>query len=134
MPPGGAAVLTSLVRGLSVEYATALVMTVIGAYTLIGGLGATFYVSYFNTAVIYIVMMIFIMTVYHNPENPNNPLGKSKHKSDTFENYVNKGVFLLAARSITYNDSHSELVPLQFRVRRMTVMYNGHLGSLYPLN
>ncbi|XP_064598785.1 uncharacterized protein LOC135465474 [Liolophura sinensis] len=72
---GGAAVLTSLVRGLSVEYATALVMTVIGAYTLIGGLGATFYVSYFNTAIIYIAMLIFMMAVYHNAENPNNPLG-----------------------------------------------------------
>lgn len=50
---GGAAVMKSLVQDISVEYATLLVTTVIGAYTFIGGLGATFYVSYFNTGIIY---------------------------------------------------------------------------------
>eukprot|EP00105_Crassostrea_gigas_P021844 XP_011441136.1 PREDICTED: urea-proton symporter DUR3 [Crassostrea gigas] len=63
---GGAAVMKSLVQDISVEYATLLVTTVIGAYTFIGGLGATFYVSYFNTGIIYILMMIFVMNVFND--------------------------------------------------------------------
>ncbi|XP_060071327.1 uncharacterized protein LOC132551230 [Ylistrum balloti] len=72
---GGAAVLTSLIQNISVEYATVLIAAVIGAYTLIGGLGATVYVSYFNTAIIYIIMVIFIMKIYNDPDSPDNPLG-----------------------------------------------------------
>ncbi|XP_021366508.1 urea-proton symporter DUR3-like [Mizuhopecten yessoensis] len=72
---GGAAVLTSLIQDISVEYATVLIAAVIGAYTLIGGLGATVYVSYFNTSIIYIIMVIFIMKIYNDPDSPDNPLG-----------------------------------------------------------
>ncbi|XP_071147925.1 uncharacterized protein [Mytilus edulis] len=72
---GGAAVLTSLVKGLNVEFATVLVVAVIGTYTFIGGLGATFYVSYFNTALIYIIMLIIMQKVYNDPDNSSNPLG-----------------------------------------------------------
>ncbi|ESO83679.1 hypothetical protein LOTGIDRAFT_169159 [Lottia gigantea] len=71
---GGAAVITSLVEGMSVEYATMLVAMITGAYTVIGGLGATFYVSYFNTAIIYIVTLIFLTKVYHD-DDVKNPLG-----------------------------------------------------------
>ena len=46
---GGTAVMTSLVRGMSLEVCTAMVVAVMGTYTFIGCLGATFYVSYFNT-------------------------------------------------------------------------------------
>ncbi|XP_041377330.1 urea-proton symporter DUR3-like [Gigantopelta aegis] len=72
---GGAVVITNLVANISLEYATVLVSAVIGAYTFIGGLGATFYVSYFNTAIIYTVMLIFLLKVYGEPNNPDNPLG-----------------------------------------------------------
>ena len=73
---GGAAVMTNLVKGLSVELATGLVAMVIGTYTAIGGLGATFYVSYFNTSIIYIIMLMFLVKVYHDPDNDTNPLGE----------------------------------------------------------
>ncbi|XP_048764480.2 uncharacterized protein LOC125672302 [Ostrea edulis] len=63
---GGAAVLKSLVHDISVEYATLLVTAVIGTYTFIGGLGATFYVSYFNTGIIYVLMMVFVMNIFNN--------------------------------------------------------------------
>ena len=67
---------TSLVKYISVEYATTLVGAIIGAYTFIGGLGATFYVSYFNTAIIYFVMITFIAKVYMDPDNSDNPIGE----------------------------------------------------------
>merc|ERR1719225_2408414 len=75
----GTAVLNSLVKDLSPELAAMLLATVIGGYTLIGGLGATFYVSYFNTALIFILILMLVVEVFYNPfENPENPFGDSE--------------------------------------------------------
>ncbi|XP_033624975.1 urea-proton symporter DUR3-like [Asterias rubens] len=80
---GGCAVLTSLVDGLSLELAAMALAAVIGTYTFIGGLGATFYVSYFNTSVIFIIMLLFLIKVYHDPtDSPDNPLGSAKKVFD----------------------------------------------------
>ena len=59
----GTAVLNSLVADLSPELAAMLLATVIGGYTLIGGLGATFYVSYFNTALIFVLIIMLVVEV-----------------------------------------------------------------------
>ena len=64
-----------MVDGLSVEFSTVLVAAVIGTYTFIGGLGATFYVSYFNTALIYVIMLIVIQKVYNDSSDTTSPLG-----------------------------------------------------------
>ena len=40
-----------------------LLASVIGGYTLIGGLGATFYVSYFNTALIFMLIIMLVVEV-----------------------------------------------------------------------
>ena len=75
---GGTAVLTGLIKGLSIELAVLILAFVIGSYTLIGGLGATFYVSYFNTTLIFIMLMILVIEVYHNPSGhppSSNPFG-----------------------------------------------------------
>ena len=53
-----------------------LLASVIGGYTLIGGLGATFYVSYFNTALIFVLILMLVVEVFYNPfNNPENPFG-----------------------------------------------------------
>merc|ERR1711936_967161 len=75
----GTAVLNSLVADLSPELAAMLLAAVIGGYTLIGGLGATFYVSYFNTALIFILIIMLVVEVFYNPfKNPENPFGSSE--------------------------------------------------------
>ncbi|TRY74845.1 hypothetical protein TCAL_11429 [Tigriopus californicus] len=75
----GTAVLNSLVKDLSPELAAMLLAVVIGGYTLIGGLGATFYVSYFNTAMIFVLIIMLIVEVFYNPgNNPENPFGNSE--------------------------------------------------------
>jgi Na+/proline symporter len=43
-----------------------LLAAIIGSYTLIGGLGATFYVSYFNTGFIFILILLLIVEVSIN--------------------------------------------------------------------
>ncbi|XP_023324732.1 urea-proton symporter DUR3 isoform X2 [Eurytemora carolleeae] len=75
----GTAVLNSLVDGLSPEAAAMLLAAVIGGYTLIGGLGATFYVSYFNTMLIFILIIMLVTEVFYNPfGNPENPFGSAE--------------------------------------------------------
>ena len=64
-----------LVPGLSVEYATGLVAAVIGTYTFMGGLGATFYVSYINTATVFILIVIFSIKVFSDPSGAKGGLG-----------------------------------------------------------
>merc|ERR1711936_347806 len=74
----GTAVLNALVKDLSPELAAMLLATVIGGYTLIGGLGATFYVSYFNTALIFVLILMLVVEVFYNPfKNPENPFGNA---------------------------------------------------------
>uniref|UniRef100_A0A1I8JJT3 Sodium:solute symporter n=2 Tax=Macrostomum lignano TaxID=282301 RepID=A0A1I8JJT3_9PLAT len=76
---GGTAVMTNLIQEFSIEVGTIMTCGVIACYTFIGGLGATFYVSYFNTAIIFIIMLIFIMKIYFDPNamSEENPLGSS---------------------------------------------------------
>jgi len=79
----GTAVLNSLVKDLSPELAAMLLASVIGGYTLIGGLGATFYVSYFNTALIFVLILMLVVEVFYNPfQNPENPFGSSEKVYD----------------------------------------------------
>jgi Na+/proline symporter len=55
-----------------------LLAAVIGGYTLIGGLGDTFYVSYFNTALIFVLIIMLVVEVFYNPyDNPDNPFGNA---------------------------------------------------------
>merc|ERR1711970_1427022 len=79
----GTAVLNSLVADLSPELAAMLLASVIGGYTLIGGLGATFYVSYFNTALIFVLILMLVVEVFYNPfNNSENPFGSSESVFD----------------------------------------------------
>merc|ERR1711970_273951 len=75
----GTAVLNSLVADLSPELAAMLLASVIGGNTLTGGLGATFYVSYFNTALIFMLIIMLMVEVFYNPfGHENNPFGDSE--------------------------------------------------------
>ncbi|PIK48507.1 putative urea-proton symporter DUR3 [Apostichopus japonicus] len=64
---GGCAVLTHIVEDLELEFAAMVLVAIIGGYTFIGGLGATFYMSYFNTSVIFAILLVFMVQIYHNP-------------------------------------------------------------------
>lgn len=68
--------MVSLVKNFSAPYAVMIMVVVMGTYTWIGGLGATFYVSYFNTALIFIIMIIFAIKIYHSSSTLGGALGK----------------------------------------------------------
>jgi len=63
---GGAATLTTLISGFSVELSTLLVAAIITSYTFTGGLGAFFYMSYFNSASILIFIVVFLVKVFYD--------------------------------------------------------------------
>jgi len=63
--------LTTLIQGFSVELATLLVAAIISSYTFMGGLGAFFYMSYFNSAAILIFIVVFLVKVFYD----NSPTG-----------------------------------------------------------
>ena len=65
---GGAAVVNAL-TGINVYIAAFLIPVGVIAYTLFGGLKATFLAEYFNTAFIFVVVLIFISAIYFvNPD------------------------------------------------------------------
>ncbi|CAH1782060.1 unnamed protein product [Owenia fusiformis] len=85
----GSSVMTSLVQDLSLELTCMILAAVLGSYTLIGGLGATFYVSYFNTTLIFCMVILLVIEVYYNPSGrENNPLGNV----DIIYQYLNQTV------------------------------------------
>ena len=60
---GGAAVVNAL-TGINVYIAAFLIPIGVIAYTLFGGLKATFLAEYFNTAFIFVVVLIFVSAIY----------------------------------------------------------------------
>ncbi|XP_060592204.1 uncharacterized protein LOC132746937 [Ruditapes philippinarum] len=76
---GGSAVLSGLTKDMGIEYAALLMTAIVGTYTYVGGLGATFYVSFFNTAIIMLMMLVFVIRVYDDSGNDiSNPLGSEE--------------------------------------------------------
>ncbi|CAH1793375.1 unnamed protein product [Owenia fusiformis] len=66
----GTATFTSTAQSMSTELAILLIAFIFGSFSLVGGLGATFYVSYFNTALIYIMLLVITSTVFYlHPED-----------------------------------------------------------------
>ncbi|CAH1789627.1 unnamed protein product [Owenia fusiformis] len=61
----GTATMTAIADDMSPEYAVILMAFLFGSYTLVGGLGATFYVSYFNCVLIYLMLLIVTLNVYY---------------------------------------------------------------------
>jgi Na+/proline symporter len=43
--------------------------TLFGSYSLIGGLGTTFYVSYFNACLVFILLIVFVIKILHNEDD-----------------------------------------------------------------
>ena len=57
------ALLQSLIRDASDEFCVVIMATLFGSYSFVGGLGSTFYVSYFNAATIFVLLATFIIQV-----------------------------------------------------------------------
>lgn len=57
-----------MVKNMDTCFAMVLVISVILLHTFIGGLGATFYVSYSNAVIVFIVIVVLTFRVYYTGE------------------------------------------------------------------
>nr|WGU51207.1 DUR3-like urea transporter subtype A2 [Theodoxus fluviatilis] len=69
------ATITALVADASPEFSVILMATLFGSYSFIGGLGTTFYVSYFNTALTFVCLITFIVKIFYVNDNSEGIMG-----------------------------------------------------------
>ncbi|CAI9726046.1 urea-proton symporter DUR3-like [Octopus vulgaris] len=60
----GQATIKSLTKDASDEFSIIIMATLFGSYSLIGGLGTTFYVSYFNACLVFVLLIIFVAKIF----------------------------------------------------------------------
>ncbi|KAK7097666.1 uncharacterized protein [Littorina saxatilis] len=61
----GVAIIQNLVKEASPEFCMLIVVTLCGCYSFVGGLGSTFYVCYFNTLVVFILLVVLIVNIFY---------------------------------------------------------------------
>ncbi|XP_069128805.1 uncharacterized protein [Argopecten irradians] len=66
----GKASLHVLVKDSSDEFVILILAVLFGSYCLIGGLGTTFYISYFNTALTFVTLLVFVVMVSFTDKDP----------------------------------------------------------------
>ncbi|XP_021364349.1 uncharacterized protein LOC110457411 isoform X2 [Mizuhopecten yessoensis] len=62
----GKTTIQSVTENVSEEYTLLIMATLFGSYSLIGGIGTTFYVSYFNAFLAYVALTVFFTKVLYN--------------------------------------------------------------------
>nr|WGU51206.1 DUR3-like urea transporter subtype A1 [Theodoxus fluviatilis] len=78
----GRATIQSLTKGASDEFSVLIMATLFGSYSLIGGLGTTFYVSYFNACLVFVLLLVFMVKILHNTESPYPTIGDARRMYD----------------------------------------------------
>lgn len=63
----GKAMIQSLVEDVSDEFVLMTMAFLFGSYSLVGGLGTTFYVSYFNACLVFIILITFAAKIVYFP-------------------------------------------------------------------
>ncbi|KAJ8298157.1 hypothetical protein KUTeg_024688 [Tegillarca granosa] len=71
----GRATIQSLTKDASDEFVLVVMATLFGSYSLIGGIGTTFYVSYFNACLVFILLIVFVVKILHNSNSTFESIG-----------------------------------------------------------
>jgi hypothetical protein len=71
----GRATIQSLTRDASDEFCLFVMAILFGSYSLIGGIGTTFYVSYFNACLVFILLIVFVIKILHNQNSEFKSIG-----------------------------------------------------------
>ncbi|XP_035826231.1 urea-proton symporter DUR3 [Aplysia californica] len=67
---GGVAVVQSTTKDASPEFCILVLVTLCGSYSFIGGLGSTFYVSYFNALTTFVVLSYLVLSMFYLDDLP----------------------------------------------------------------
>ncbi|CAH1779211.1 unnamed protein product [Owenia fusiformis] len=123
---GGSAVLTSLTIDLSIEMACVILAAVIGSYTLVGGLGATFYVSYFNVALVFCFLIIMVVEVFLKA--PSEDIDLPYGNPETIYNYLHN----ITGPVGNYDQSYLTIISsggLMFAIITVVLAFGGIFGD-----
>lgn len=71
----GKATIQSLTKNASDEFTLLTMAVLFGSYSLIGGLGTTFYVSYFNACLVFVLLIVFVVKIWHNTDEEYSAIG-----------------------------------------------------------
>lgn len=71
----GQATIQSLTEDASDEFVIFVMAMLFGSYSFVGGLGTTFYVSYFNACLVFILLIIFVVRIFYVSDNADQGLG-----------------------------------------------------------
>ncbi|XP_059164308.1 uncharacterized protein LOC131947185 [Physella acuta] len=121
---GGIAVLSMTVKDATPEFSVLILAILCGSYSFIGGLGSTFYVSYFNALTTCLVLTILVISVFYTSDAPFGTLEEIYLKVNCTEpvpgnkdgshfTFLSEGAMLFAVQglflvsSITYCDQAS---------------------------
>ncbi|XP_059164313.1 uncharacterized protein LOC131947186 [Physella acuta] len=74
----GKATIQSLTKDASDEFVVLIMAALFGSYSLIGGLGTTFYVSYFNACLVFILFIVFVVKILHNKDSEFGTIGNTE--------------------------------------------------------
>lgn len=75
----------SLIKDSSPEFCVLIMATLFGSYSFVGGLGSTFYVSYFNALLVFVLIAVLIVKLFYLPEGPALPFGDLGHIYDRLQ-------------------------------------------------
>ena len=79
----GVAIIQSLTTEASDEFCALIIATLFGCYSFVGGLGTTFYVSYFNAVLIFSTLIVLLVKILYSQSTSGETLG-------SLENIYNK--------------------------------------------
>ena len=71
----GRATIQSLTKDASDEFTLLTMAVLFGSYSLIGGLGTTFYVSYFNACLVFVLLIVFVVKIWHTKDDEHETIG-----------------------------------------------------------
>ncbi|KAL8590055.1 hypothetical protein ACOMHN_034286 [Nucella lapillus] len=57
----------ALIKDASAEFSVLIMATLFGSYSFVGGLGSTFYVSYFNAFTVFVLLAVFVIHIFYLP-------------------------------------------------------------------
>ena len=78
----GRATIQSLTKDASDEFTLLIMAVLFGSYSLIGGLGTTFYVSYFNACLVFILLIVFVVKIWHSTDDDHETIGNVEKMFD----------------------------------------------------
>lgn len=79
----GIAIIQSLTTEASDEFCVLIIATLFGSYSFVGGLGTTFYVSYFNAVLIFSTLSVLLVKILYSADSEVDAVG-------SLENIYNK--------------------------------------------